>query len=788
MVRSLSSFRFKLKVIFTLTVVPFSFCESVLSEPPDVALSLKFFETNVRPVLEKNCYECHSASAKELQGGLSLDTREGVRRGGDSGPAVIPSESAKSLLLAAVRHEGLKMPPDRKLPESAIVDIQRWIQMGAHDPREGSATLSGAATDIHNARHYWSFRPIVAHHFPSVRNSNWPTSPIDFFILAKLEQSGLRPSPPADKLELCRRVYFDLHGLPPTPDQLQNFVENESSDAYAQLIDELLASPRYGERWGQHWLDVVRFAETEGFEYDRTIQGAWRYRDYVIRSFNHGKPIDEFLREQLAGDEFDTDKSEAMVASGFHRLGAVRRNAGNQEVAGSRNEVLTERTDIIGSAIMGLTIGCARCHNHKFDPISQKDYYRLQAFIAASQDIDVPLVSDEVKKDWNDRTSAIQLQIDELKSKLVDQTIDEQKHTRAKLDQLDKELPLPLPSISSIQNDLDKETPIHVLRRGEHDLPGERVTAGTPDVFKSAVFGNDVFGSSAEPFEIDRHKPRTALAKWLTHPTHPLTPRVFANRIWLNHFGRGIVATPNDFGLNGKQPSHPELLDFLAEHLVRSGWQAKSLHRLILLSSTYQQSSQPKSPKDGLAIDPENAMLWRFPLRRLSAEEIRDSMLVVSGQMNFAVGGTSIVLPVDKQLVAQLYKPSQWEITENNGERMRRSVYLLAKRNLRLPFMEVFDQPTLQTSCFVRQQSTHAPQALEMLNGEIANQMADAFADRLNREAGDVDSRVELAFELSAGRLPTDAERTLAKAFFNNGSTREFALALFNLNSFLYVR
>ena len=773
----------KLKVIFTWTVVSFSFCKSVRSEPPDTALSLKFFETNVRPVLEKNCYECHSDSSKELQGGLRVDTREGVRRGGDSGPAVIPSESAKSLLLAAVRHEGLKMPPDRKLPESAIVDIQRWIQLGAHDPREESANLSAAAMNIQNASHNWSFQPIGASKLLSVHNSDWPTSPLDFFILAKLEQSGLRPSPPADKLELCRRVYFDLHGLPPTPDELQNFVENESPNAYAQLIDELLSSPRYGERWGQHWLDVVRFAETEGFEYDRTIQGAWRFRDYVIRSFNHGKPIDEFFREQIAGDEYDTDKTEAMIASGFHRLGAVRRNAGNQEVAGSRNEVLTERIDIIGSAIMGLTIGCARCHNHKFDPISQKDYYRLQAFVAASQDIDVPLVSDEVKKDWNDCTSAIQLQIDELKAKLVNQSIDEQKHTRAKLDELDKELPMPLPSISSIRNDLDNETPIYVLRRGEYDLPGERVTAGTPAVFESGVFG-----SSAEPFEIDRHKPRTALAKWLTHPNHPLTPRVFANRIWLNHFGRGIVATPNDFGLNGKPPSHPELLDFLAEYLVRSGWQAKSLHRLILLSSTYQQSSQPKSQKDGLAIDPENAMLWRFPLRRLTAEEIRDSMLQVSGQMNFAMEGTSVILPVDKQLVAQLYKPSQWEVTENNGERMRRSVYLLAKRNLRLPFMEVFDQPTLQTSCFVRQQSTHAPQALEMLNGEIANQMADAFAQRLNREAGDVDSKVEFAFELSMGRLPTDTELSLAKAFLNSGSTREFALALFNLNSFLYVR
>ncbi len=770
------------RIIALSLIIASCSAEVSYSDPPkssQLSDDLDFFETKIRPVLVKHCYECHSESSNELQGGLRVDTREGLRIGGDSGPAVVPGNAAQSLLLSAIRYQDLEMPPVAKLDDAAIANIQRWIETGAADPREGAAILPDSTPNIQKSSGFWSFQPIQVPAFPAVLNTSWPTSPIDTFILAKLESSGLGPAPPADKSELVRRVYFDLHGLPPTPDQVHSFVTNDAPDAYERLIDELLASPRYGERWGQHWLDVVRFAETEGFEYDRTIQGAWRFRDYVIRSFNDGKPIDAFITAQLAGDEMDSNQPQGLVASGFHRLGAVRRNAGNQEVAGSRNEVLTERTDIIGSAIMGLTVGCARCHNHKFDPISQADYYRLQAFFAASQDVDVPMVPESEKLVWEKANTAVQTQIDELKSQLATQSLDEQKLTRKKMDKLEKELPPALPSISTVRNQLEKETPIYVLRRGDFSLPGKRVAEGIPK-----VFSNDV-----EPLQIDRAKPRTALAQWLTSPKHPLTSRVFVNRIWLNHFSRALVATPNDFGLNGKLPSHPELLDYLADFFMRGGWQAKSLHRLILLSSTYRQSSQPISKEVGHSLDPDNALLWHYPLRRLSAEEIRDSMLIASGQINFAIGGPSVILPVDKQLVAQLYKPSQWEVTPEIGDRMRRSVYLFAKRNLRLPFMEVFDQPTLQTSCFGRQQSTHAPQALELLNGPMANQMAEAFAERLKHEVGsDVARQIDFAFEWTLGRLPTDGERGFAISFLEKGSTREFALALFNLNAFLYVR
>ncbi len=753
--------------------------------------SIAFFENKIRPILVEHCYECHSSHATELQGGLRLDTREGARQGGDSGPAVVAGKTELSLLLAAVLHEGLQMPPDRKLPDSAIEDLHLWIQNGAIDPRDGPATLVSSSLDLENASRYWAFQPVLMPALPTVANEVWANNAIDLFVLSMLERKGLNPAPAANKVDLCRRVYFDLHGLPPTPEQVNAYVRDESADAYQRLVDELLASPRYGERWGQHWLDVVRYAETEGFEYDRTIPGAWRYRDYVIRSFNSGKPFDQFLGEQLAGDEYDTQDQEPLIAAGLHRLGAVRRNAGNQEVAGSRNEVLTERTDIVGSAMLGLTIGCARCHNHKFDPISQRDYYRLQAFFAASHETEVYMVSKEEQSEWESKSKPIQSEIDELKKRLPNQPLAEQEQTRRRLEELDHQLPPPLPSISSVRNAIEKETPIHVLRRGEHSLPGEQVAPGIPALFPFLAKDTELSSTNhpANHTAIDRNKPRTHLANWLSDPSHPLTARVFANRVWLYHFGRGIVPTANDFGINGQRPSHPELLDHLAGFLTQSGWQTKALHRLILLSNTYRQSSEPTSRGLADSIDPNNALLWHFPRRRLSAEEIRDSMLVASGELNTEMGGPGVILQVHQDLVSQLYKPSQWQVTKSSQERMKRSVYLFAKRNLRLPFMEVFDQPAAQTSCSIRQQSTHAPQALELLNGDMANALAESFARRLNREADDNPfAQIETAFLLALGRSPTDLEQQLATSFLENDSLNEFALAIFNLNAFLYVR
>ena len=518
--------------------------------------------------------------------------------------------------------------------------------------------------------------------------------------------------------------------MPPSQAETAEFLADRSPDAYPRLVERLLADPRYGERWTQHWLDVIRFAESEGFEYDRHLPGAWRFRDYVIRSLNDDKPYDRFIREQLAGDEIDPENHELKIAAGFHRLGAVRRNAGNQEVAGSRNEVLTERTDIVGAAFLGLTVGCARCHDHMFDAVRQKDYYRLQAFLAATREHNVILASEDEQAAWKKDTDAVNERIKELRDKSKALPVVERGPILAETARLETTLPPPLPTLCSIQNDVEERTPIHVLERGNWDSKGEAVGPRALGV---------LLPDGAPELAADIANPRTRLAAWVTEPGNPLTARVMANRVWLYHFGQGIVNTANDFGVNGGRPSHPELLDFLANQLVDKGWSLKHLHRLMVLSKTYRQDSRSPREKESVEKDPENRLLWRFSRRRLEAEQVRDAMLAVAGRLNTTMGGPSVMLPVEQELVNLLYKPIQWRPADDSGEHHRRSVYLIAKRNLRVPFLEVFDQPPLQTSCSRRESSTHAPQALELLNGDFSNRMARSFADRFGEtgRAGD---------------------------------------------------
>jgi hypothetical protein len=599
---------------------------------------------------------------------------------------------------------------------------------------------------------------------------NWVRTPVDAFVLDQLIKEGKRPAPEADRRTLARRLWFDLTGLPPSPEQIDAFVNDPSPDAYERLVEQLLASPSYGEQWGRHWLDVVRYAETEGFEYDRLRPGVWRYRDYVIRSLNADKPYHQFVREQLAGDETEPSDPESLIAAGFHRLGPVRRNAGNQEVAASRNEVLTERTDAVGAIFLSLTVGCARCHDHKFDPISQQDYYRLQAFLAAAHEHDLPLADPKTVAAWKVRAGKVQDEIRKLEAELT--RLDGAARTRAeeRLKETRRRLPAPLPAISTVRDIEAERTPIHVLKRGDWDKKGDRVGMRLPSAFVP---------KETPELLANTRQPRVLLARWITSPDNPLAARVLVNRVWQYHFGKGLVETPNDFGVNGEPPSHPELLDWLACECLANGQRLKSLHRLILLSSTYRQAS-------GTAGDVR--LLGRFPRRRLTAEEIRDAMLSVAGRLDREAGGPSVVLPVESDLVKLLYDPGQWTITKDERQHDRRSVYLLAKRNLRLPFLEAFDRPDLQTSCPRRESSTHALQALELLNGRTSNRLADAFAARLQREAGsDACRQVERAFLLAAGRAPTRKERALAGEFLREHPLRELALAMFNLNAFLYV-
>lgn len=646
-----------------------------------------------------------------------------------------------------------------------------------------SATLRAEDDYTADERNHWSLRarssPTIPQ-FEAAADRDWVINPVDAFILAKLHENKLQPAPATDRAALLRRVYFDLTGLPPTPAQVEAFVKDERTDAYERLVDQLLQSPHYGERWGQHWLDVVRFAETEGYEYDKHHPFAWRFRDYVIQSLNDDKPFDQFVREQLAGDEIAPEDRSALVAVGFLRLGPVRRNAGNTDVAFSRNEVLTEMTDTVGVTFLGLTLGCARCHDHMFDPIRQKDYYRVQAFLASAHEHDITLTDVVESKETQARREAITARIKKIEEELETATGTTRRGLERELKDAEREMPPPASQIFSVNDVAEKRTAIHVLKRGVEDKPGDRVGPRVPGVLLEA---------DAPELPADASQPRAILANWITSPNNPLTARVIVNRVWQFHFGRGIVGTPNDFGVNGERPSHPELLDYLANQLVAGGWKLKSLHRAILLSSTYRQASYSPNGAAADRIDPDNRLLSRFPRRRLEAEEIRDAMLAVSGRLNPRIGGASIMIPVDSDLVKLLYKPSQWAVTEDKSEHDRRSVYLIAKRNLRLPFMEVFDQPALQGSCARRESSTHAPQALELLNGPLANDLARSFAARLKREAGaDSAKQIDVGFRLSTGRPPTETERRAAAKFLETESLGEFALALFNLSEFLYVK
>jgi hypothetical protein len=626
---------------------------------------------------------------------------------------------------------------------------------------------------------HWSLQPRstpAVPTFDSPQERNWVRTPIDAFVLAKLREAGLSPAPEADRVTLIRRLSFDLTGLPPSPAEVAAFVRDSGPDAYERLVDRLLASPHYGERWAQHWLDVVRFAESDGFEYDRYRPGIWRFRDYVIESFNADKPFNQFLREQVAGDEIDSRSQTMQVAVGFHRLGPIRRNAGNQKVAFSRNEVLTEMTDAVGMVFLGLTVGCARCHDHKFDDFSQEDYYRLQAFMSATHEHDIVLASEVEQKRWQADTEKIKSEIKALR-KLLDGTRgDKQKLLLAQIEAAERRQPPALPTVSTVREIEQERTPIHILNRGLAERPGRLVSASIPSAFDDPM---------SKP---SRLSSRSALADWLVQPHHPLVTRVFVNRLWHHHFGVGIVETPNDFGVNGGAPSHPELLDFLANEFVRGGMRIKAMHRHIVASSTYRQASRVTRSDAGNAKDPGNRLLWRFPRRRLSAEELRDAMLAVSGTLNLKAGGESVVVPVDRDLVDLLYDPSQWRVTEDRSEHNRRSIYLLAKRNLRLPFGQVFDQPDLQTTCPRRESSTHALQSLELLNGDTSNRLARAFAARLAREApDDAAQQVELAFRLATGRAPTNTERAISLRFLRDHPLTEFALAVFNLNAMMYV-
>jgi hypothetical protein len=711
------------------------------SHRPDPA-ALAFFESQVRPLLEARCLKCHGREPK-IRGNLRLDSREAVLRGGDLGPAVSLDAPEESLFLQAIRYEGPEMPPSGKLPQAEIDVLTRWVRQGLPWPAGGrkasenrEPTPEPPVPSRPPGPSAWLYRIVVRPTVPTVKVRSWPRNPIDAFILAGLESHRLGPNGPADRVALIRRATYDLTGLPPAPEEVDAFASDPSPDAYERLVDRLLASPHYGETWGRHWLDLVRYAETNGYERDSAKPYAWRYRDYVIDSFNRDKPYDRFLHEQLAGDEIAPDSAEAWIATGFYRLGIWDDEPADRPLA--RYDVLDGVVSTAGQVFLGLSIHCARCHEHKKDPIPQADYYRLLAF-------------------FNDVTNQ------------------DGKNTR-------KVGPDAL-EVMCVREQGKAET--HVLLRGNPNLHGPRVEPGVPAIV----------GDGAATFTPGPGK-RRALAEWLTDRRNPMTARVLVNRLWQYHFGRGIVPTPNDFGGLGEPPTHPELLDWLAAELMDGGWRIKRMHRLILLSNTYRMSSRA-NPR-GLAKDPGNQHFWRYPMRRLRAEEVRDAILAVSGTLNPKAGGPSIRPPIPREVLAGQSIPGNgWSVSPPD-ESARRSVYIHVKRALLVPILAAHDSADTDSSCPVRYTTTVPAQPLGLLNGQFANEQAELFAGRLLRERpGDLAGQIRRAIRLTTGADPPAEEVAADVAWLRSvragsglsehDAMTQYCLMALNASAFLYL-
>jgi uncharacterized protein DUF1553/uncharacterized protein DUF1549 len=702
-----------------------------------------------------------------------------------------------------------------------------------------SAWVDKDVASVIARRNYWAFRKPGKSPVPSIE-SPWIRNPIDAFILEGLHEKKLAPSRPLGREHLLRRVTFDLTGLPPEPGEIDNFLRDKSPEAYEKVVDRLLASPHYGERWALRWLDVVRYADTNGYEADAERPQAWRYRDYVVNAFNSDKPYGRFVKEQIAGDELWPGDREALIATGFHRAGPIHIVGGNQDEEASRQEVLTEMAGSIGSAFLGLTVGCARCHNHKFDPILQADYYRLQAIFASTdlRDVDIATAAEkaafeQAKKAYEARLEPVKQQIAEIEkparamlreaklaqldpslrdaleipkekrtaeqktlAKNAEEQIDplwnevvdalspadreKRAALRKKLHEIELTEPDPSPAAFAVA-DSDKPAPAtYILKVGDVKHKMGQVEPGLLTVL-------DIDNTEVPKTSAGR---RAALANWLASPENPLIARVMVNRIWQLRMGTGIVGTPNDFGLLGQRPSNQKLLDWLATEFMERNWSVKAIDRMIVLSNTYRQVSADDPAKS--KIDPDNKLYWRMNRKRLEAEIIRDSVLAVSGALNPRMGGKPIRVPIEQEVYDLIFTEGErdglWPVAPDKSEQYRRSLYLLNKRTVRLPMMTAFDQPDTMTSCPVRPASTHALQALSLFNSDFMREQSNRFAARLERECGSGRAfQLRRAYKLALARAPISAETKMGLEFLKAGSLADFCLAMMNRNEFVYI-
>ena len=749
---------------------------------------IEFFERNIRPVLVNNCYKCHSTEARNLKGNLFLDSKLGILNGGDSGPAIIAGKPDESILLSALQHQDtLKMPPKNKMPDGIIANFSKWILMGAPDPRIPiKNNLIKSKIDLKEGRNFWSFIKPSKNKAPTVKNKNWPKNDIDRFILSKLESNELTPSRTATKRELIRRIYYDLTGLPPTPKQVAEFLKDNSENAFEKIVDKLLRSRHFGEHWGRHWLDVARYSESNGMERNFTYPHAWRYRDYVIDSFNQDKSFKQFIREQVAGDLLSRKKrkptNDELIATGFLALGPKPLNQGNKMLF--KLDVIDEQIDATTRAFLGLTVSCARCHDHKFDPIPTKDYYAIAGIfrstdtkygtvngqgnrqpsklltIASKNNDEDQKIRDHNKKLEQENARLLLMQEERREIRALKKKADSnQKARMRKLNRDIKDLQ------TNIKN-LESQTPTQefamgvkdgrisnakILIRGEIRNQGETVKRGFLQVLnnvKSYPIGSASSG-------------RLQLASWISHPDNPLTARVISNRIWHHLFGSGIVRTVDNFGATGDLPSHPELLDHLALTFTENNWSIKSLIRKIVLSRTYQLSSEFN--KVNFKMDPENRLFWRMNHKRLNAETFRDAILSTSGQLNRQPANGSIVAKLGDVDVARALR----QLRRTQRETGKRSVYLPILRNSLPEMMRIFDAAEPSLIVGKRNQTTVPTQALYLMNSQFINNQAANMARRVANNAKNKDDRIKFAYNLAFSRLATIEEISNAKEFLN---------------------
>ena len=911
---------------------------------------LEFFEARIRPVLIKHCYECHSAKSEEVKGSLLVDSAAGLLQGGDSGPAIITGKPNESPLIEALRYDGVEMPPAGRLPANVVKDFERWVEMGSPDPRTDSpapGVIKPQRTiDLEAGRQFWAFRPIVNHERPKISDKSWPKSDIDAFVLQKLEAAGLKPAIDADRRTLIRRVYFDLIGLPPSPEEVAAFLKDESDAALRKVVDRLLESPQFGVHWGRHWLDVARYADSNGADFNATFHNAWKYRDYVIDSFNQDKPFDQFVREQIAGDllphDSDEQLTEGIIATGFLMLGTKMLSERDKEKL--TMDVVDEQLNTLGQSFMAVTLGCARCHDHKFDPIPTKDYYALAGILKSTRTLQgesqqyvstwprrqLPAKDEQVAavekfevtkkelqasiKDVKNQATTLGKKIELLRKNTNSLLVDDSeakltgswtkstyskpfigegyihdaksekgekwaeftvriprtakydvqlayagtsgradnvpisiKHAEAEVEvSLDQEKKGPIDdifaSLGHFPFDADKPAIITVSTRGtvgyviidavrlvelddkgkpvvneiseddeelkeaEADLKAateqqkqleadlKKLDENAPQPLPAAIavaeakeiddceinirgehrnlgpkaprgFLQVAYSGPAPKIE-EKQSGRLELAEWIASPQHPLTPRVFVNRIWHHLMGQGIVASVDNFGRLGDQPTHPELLDRLAADFMRDGWSTKSMVRQIVLSRTYRLSSQHN--EDSWNADPRNQLLWRANRRRIPAESIRDSILSVSGQLDVTPDGSPV-----KGLGTLVTQNVANEKQIEQKETLHRSVYLPIIRSQLPPMLIVFDfaDPDLVVG---RRPVTNVPaQALLLLNSPFVMEQAEVAADRVSssiakkkdEDAADARMIIERTYELVLSRRPTAAEVDRAEVF-----------------------